>query len=37
MRVTEGSVEIEVPEQPENGVGDSVFYNPVQELNRDLT
>ena len=37
MRVTEGSIEIEVPEQPEEGVGDSVFYNPVQELNRDLT
>jgi tRNA (guanine26-N2/guanine27-N2)-dimethyltransferase len=37
MRVTEGSVEIEVPEQPEDGVGEGVFYNPVQELNRDLT
>jgi tRNA (guanine26-N2/guanine27-N2)-dimethyltransferase len=37
MRVTEGSVEIEVPEQPEAGVGDGVFFNPVQELNRDLT
>ncbi|QSG10167.1 N2,N2-dimethylguanosine tRNA methyltransferase [Halapricum desulfuricans] len=37
MRVTEGSVEIEVPEQPEAGIGDGVFYNPVQELNRDLT
>ncbi|MCU4719272.1 tRNA (guanine(26)-N(2))-dimethyltransferase [Halapricum hydrolyticum] len=37
MRVTEGSVEIEVPEQTEDGIGDGVFYNPVQELNRDLT
>ncbi|QCC50726.1 tRNA (guanine(26)-N(2))-dimethyltransferase [Halapricum salinum] len=37
MRVTEGSVEIEVPEQADSGVGEGVFYNPVQELNRDLT
>jgi len=37
MRVTEGSVEIEVPEQAEDGVGEGVFFNPVQELNRDLT
>ena len=36
MRVTEGSVELEVPEQTE-GAGDEVFYNPEQELNRDLT
>ena len=36
MYVREGSVEIEVPEQ-EEGVGDGVFFNPVQELNRDLT
>ena len=37
MRVTEGGVEIEVPEQADAGVGDGVFYNPEQELNRDLT
>jgi len=37
MRVREGGVEIEVPEQEEAGVGDEVFYNPVQELNRDVT
>jgi len=36
MRVTEGSVEIAVPEQSE-GVGEEVFFNPVQELNRDVT
>ncbi|MXR50053.1 tRNA (guanine(26)-N(2))-dimethyltransferase [Halovenus sp. WSH3] len=36
MDVREGAVEIEVPEQ-EDGVGDGVFFNPVQELNRDLT
>jgi len=37
MRVTEGGVEVEVPEQADAGVGDDVFFNPVQELNRDLT
>jgi len=37
MRVREGHVELEVPEQSEDGVGDSVFYNPRMELNRDLT
>ncbi|NHN60370.1 MULTISPECIES: tRNA (guanine(26)-N(2))-dimethyltransferase [Halorussus] len=37
MRVTEGGVEVEVPEQEGEGVGDEVFFNPVQELNRDLT
>jgi tRNA (guanine26-N2/guanine27-N2)-dimethyltransferase len=37
MRVTEGGVEVEVPEQPAEGVGDAVFFNPVQERNRDLT
>ena len=36
MDVGEGTVEIRVPEQSE-GSGDEVFYNPVQELNRDLT
>jgi tRNA (guanine26-N2/guanine27-N2)-dimethyltransferase len=37
MRVHEGGVDLEVPEQPEEGAGDAVFFNPVQELNRDLT
>ncbi|ELZ29246.1 N(2),N(2)-dimethylguanosine tRNA methyltransferase [Halosimplex carlsbadense 2-9-1] len=37
MRVTEGDVTVAVPEQPDAGVGDAVFFNPVQELNRDLT
>ena len=37
MHVTEGEVELVVPEQPESGVGDAVFFNPVQEFNRDLT
>ncbi|PSP89564.1 tRNA (guanine(10)-N(2))-dimethyltransferase [Halobacteriales archaeon QS_4_69_34] len=37
MRVREGGIEIEVPEQPDAGVGDAVFFNPAQELNRDLT
>ncbi|MDG5777830.1 tRNA (guanine(26)-N(2))-dimethyltransferase [Haloarculaceae archaeon H-GB2-1] len=37
MRVQEGAVEVEVPEQPDDGVGDDVFFNPVQELNRDVT
>jgi tRNA (guanine26-N2/guanine27-N2)-dimethyltransferase len=36
MDVQEGGIEIEVPEQ-DDGVGDGVFFNPVQELNRDLT
>ncbi|MFB6172067.1 MAG: tRNA (guanine(26)-N(2))-dimethyltransferase [Haloarculaceae archaeon] len=34
---TEGAVELEIPEQPDAGAGDAVFFNPVQELNRDLT
>ena len=37
MEVQEGGVTVEVPEQPESGVGDDVFYNPRQELNRDIT
>jgi tRNA (guanine26-N2/guanine27-N2)-dimethyltransferase len=37
MEVTEGAVTVEVPEQPDDGVGEAVFYNPEQELNRDLT
>jgi len=36
MNVREGSVEITVPEQ-DGSAGGNVFYNPVQELNRDLT
>jgi len=36
MHVEEGRVEVVVPEQSE-GAGGEVFYNPVQELNRDLT
>ena len=35
--VEEGGVVVRVPEQPEHGAGDGVFYNPEQELNRDLT
>jgi len=34
--VREGSVRIRVPEQ-ETGDGEEVFFNPEQELNRDLT
>jgi tRNA (guanine26-N2/guanine27-N2)-dimethyltransferase len=37
MNVSEGNITVEVPEQPEQGAGDAVFYNPEQELNRDLT
>jgi tRNA (guanine26-N2/guanine27-N2)-dimethyltransferase len=37
MRVSEGGVEVEVPDQADEGIGDEVFFNPVQELNRDLT
>jgi len=37
MEVTEGEITVEVPEQAEAGVGEGVFFNPVQELNRDLT
>jgi len=33
----EGRVELEVPEQPDAGTGEAVFFNPVQELNRDVT
>ena len=36
MNVREGSVEITVPEQ-DGSAGGNVFFNPVQELNRDLT
>ena len=37
MRVDEGNVVVEVPEQDGDGVGSDVFFNPVQELNRDIT
>jgi len=40
MEVREGAVTIEVPETrhgASEGAGDGVFYNPVQELNRDVT
>jgi tRNA (guanine26-N2/guanine27-N2)-dimethyltransferase len=37
MHVEEGGVELEVPEQPETGAGDAVFFNPEMELNRDVT
>ncbi|PSP27580.1 tRNA (guanine(10)-N(2))-dimethyltransferase [Halobacteriales archaeon QH_2_65_14] len=36
MHVREGNVELAVPEQ-EEGAGSEVFFNPVQELNRDVT
>ncbi|OVE85296.1 tRNA (guanine(26)-N(2))-dimethyltransferase [Natronolimnobius baerhuensis] len=37
MRVTEGGLELEVPGEQTEGIEESVFYNPRQELNRDLT
>ncbi len=37
MRLREGAVEIVVPEQDSAGIDDAVFFNPVQELNRDVT
>jgi tRNA (guanine26-N2/guanine27-N2)-dimethyltransferase len=40
MLVTEGDAEIEVPEVRDgasDGSGDGVFFNPTQELNRDVT
>ena len=37
MREREGRVTVAVPEQAEAGIGESVFFNPVQERNRDLT
>lgn len=37
MHVSEGRVELTVPEQPDAGIGEGVFFNPEQELNRDLT
>ena len=35
--VHEGDVVVRVPPQPEEGRGEEVFYNPEQELNRDVT
>jgi len=37
MHVEEGGVELSVPEQPDAGAGEGVFFNPDQELNRDVT
>ena len=37
MLVTEGAVEVEVPEGAGDAVTADLFFNPVQELNRDLT
>jgi tRNA (guanine26-N2/guanine27-N2)-dimethyltransferase len=37
MYLREGTVELEVPQQAEDGTGEGVFFNPVQELNRDIT
>ncbi|MFB6310624.1 MAG: tRNA (guanine(26)-N(2))-dimethyltransferase [Salinirussus sp.] len=37
MDVEEGGVKLRVPEQPAAGAGDPVFFNPDQELNRDIT
>ncbi|MFB6109969.1 MAG: tRNA (guanine(26)-N(2))-dimethyltransferase [Halodesulfurarchaeum sp.] len=37
MHRSEGRVTIEVPEQAEAGRSDAVFFNPDQELNRDVT
>ncbi|EMA43689.1 tRNA (guanine(26)-N(2))-dimethyltransferase [Halococcus saccharolyticus] len=37
MQVSEGGLSFRVPEQPEAGIGDDVFFNSDQELNRDLT
>ncbi|MFB6253986.1 MAG: tRNA (guanine(26)-N(2))-dimethyltransferase [Halobacteriaceae archaeon] len=37
MEIREGNVEITVPDQSTEGVGEEVFYNPEMELNRDIT
>ena len=40
MEVTEGGVTLSIPEErhgASEGAGDDVFYNPTQELNRDVT
>lgn len=35
--VREGGVVVRVPEQPEAGAGEAVFFNPAMALNRDVT
>ncbi|MFB6353885.1 MAG: tRNA (guanine(26)-N(2))-dimethyltransferase [Halobacteriales archaeon] len=35
--VREGGVVLRVPEQPEAGAGEAVFFNPAMGLNRDVT
>ncbi|GGL28428.1 tRNA (guanine(10)-N(2))-dimethyltransferase [Halarchaeum grantii] len=37
MEVTEGAVTVDVSEQSGEAIEDAVFFNPEQELNRDLT
>jgi tRNA (guanine26-N2/guanine27-N2)-dimethyltransferase len=37
QEVREGRVSLGVPEQADAGIGDDVFFNPTQELNRDVT
>ncbi|MGM0372701.1 MAG: tRNA (guanine(26)-N(2))-dimethyltransferase [Halobacteriota archaeon] len=37
MNRTEGQVTVAVPEQPDAGRSDAVFFNTDQELNRDIT
>ena len=37
MDVREGGVTVTVPGEATEGIGDDVFYNPRQELNRDVT
>ncbi|MFB6132693.1 MAG: tRNA (guanine(26)-N(2))-dimethyltransferase [Halanaeroarchaeum sp.] len=37
MEVTEGTITVDVPEQSGEERTDAVFFNPAQELNRDLT
>jgi tRNA (guanine26-N2/guanine27-N2)-dimethyltransferase len=40
MLIEEGGVAVEVPEERDgasSGAGDGVFFNPTQELNRDVT
>ncbi|MFB6124312.1 MAG: tRNA (guanine(26)-N(2))-dimethyltransferase [Haloferacaceae archaeon] len=40
MQVSEGGVEVDVPGERDgasDGSGDGVFFNPTQELNRDVT
>ncbi|MFC6796754.1 tRNA (guanine(26)-N(2))-dimethyltransferase [Haladaptatus sp. DYSN1] len=37
MNVREGAIEVAVPEQSGDSIEDAVFFNPNQELNRDIT